>query len=60
LDLAELAHVADALALERAEVGRDAGGLEVDDAREGLVQEAADGQDREVAGFGLGRVRGGF
>jgi hypothetical protein len=53
LDLAELADVADALALERAEVGRDARRLEVDDAGEGLVQETANGQDWEVAGFGL-------
>jgi hypothetical protein len=54
LDLAELADVADALALEGAEVGGDARRLEVDDAGEGLVEKAADGLDGEVAGFGLG------
>ena len=53
LDLAELADVADALALEGAEVGGDARALEVDDAGEGLVQEAADGRDGEVARLGL-------
>lgn len=56
LDLAELADVADALAAEGGEVGRDAGGFEVNDAREGLVEERADGRDGEVAGFGLGCV----
>ncbi len=53
LDLAELADVADALALERAEVGRDARLLEVDDASEGLVEEAANRGDGEVASLGL-------
>lgn len=53
LDLAELADVADALALERGEVGGDAAVLEVDDAGEGLVEEGADGGDGEVTGFGL-------
>jgi hypothetical protein len=53
LDLAELTDVADALALEGAEVGGDSRVLEVDDTGEGLVEEAADGEDGEVAGFGL-------
>lgn len=53
LDLAELADVADALALERGEVGGDAAVLKVDDASEGLVQEGADGGDGEVTSFGL-------
>jgi hypothetical protein len=53
LDLAELSHIADALALETAEVSGDAGLLEVHDAGERLVKEAADGQDRVVASLGL-------
>lgn len=53
LDLAELADVSDALALEGLEVRGDAGRLEVDDTGEGLVEETANGRDREVAGFGL-------
>lgn len=55
LDLAELADVADALALEGAEVGGDAGVLQVDDAGEGLVEKTANGKDREVASLGLSR-----
>lgn len=54
LDLAELADVTDALALEGGEVGGDAAVLEVDDAGEGLIEEGADGRDGEVTGFGLG------
>lgn len=53
LDLAELADVSNSLALERAEVGGDARVLEVDHAGEWLVQEAADGEDREVPSLGL-------
>jgi hypothetical protein len=55
LDLAELADVTDALALERGEVGGDAAVLEVDDAGEGLIEEGADGGDGEVTSFGLGK-----
>jgi hypothetical protein len=51
--LAKLTDIADAFAFEGAEVGRDAGVLQVDDAGEWLVEERADGEDREVAGFGL-------
>lgn len=51
--LAELAHVTDLLALQRTEVGCDAAVLQIDDAGEGLVQERANRQDREVAGFRL-------
>jgi hypothetical protein len=53
--LSKLADIADAFALEGAEIGRDAGVFQVDDAGEGLVEERADGQDGEVAGFGLSR-----
>lgn len=53
LDLAELTDVADALALERGEVGGDTAVLEVNDAGEGLVEEGADGGDGEVTSFGL-------
>lgn len=53
LDLAELADVADTLALERPEVGGDSRVFEVDDAGEGFVQKAANREDREVAGFSL-------
>lgn len=58
LDLAKLADIANLLALERAEVLGDAGVLEVDDAGEGLVEKRADGDDGEVAGFGLVRDEG--
>lgn len=53
LDLAELADIADALALEGAEVGGDARVLEVDNSGEGLVEQTADGQDGEVTSLGL-------
>lgn len=53
--LSELADIADAFSLEGAEVGRDTGVFQVDNAGEGLVEERADGEDREVAGFGLSR-----
>jgi hypothetical protein len=53
LDLAELADVADAFAAERAEVGRDARILEVDNASEGFIEKTADGNDGIVTGFGL-------
>jgi hypothetical protein len=53
--LPELADIADAFSLEGAEVGRDARVLQVDDAGEGLVEERADRENREVAGFGLSR-----
>ena len=43
LNLAELADVTDALALEGAEVGGDARVLEVHDSGEWLVEETADG-----------------
>lgn len=55
LDLAELTDVADALSLERGEVGGDTAVLEVDDTGEGLVEEGADRGDGEVTSFGLGR-----
>lgn len=53
LDLAKLAHVADTLALEGAKVGGDARLLEIDDASEWLVKQAANGDDREATGLGL-------
>jgi hypothetical protein len=51
--LSELADIADALALECAEVCGDATVLEVDDSSERLIEQRPDGQDREVTGFGL-------
>jgi len=53
LDLAKLAYVADTFALEGAEVARDAGLFEIDYAGEGFVQEAANGEDGEIASLGL-------
>lgn len=53
LDLAKLAHVANSLALEGAEVSGDARLLEIDDASEWLIKQAANGGDREATGFGL-------
>ena len=53
--LAKLADVTDAFALESAEVGCNPRIFQVDDAGEGLVEERADGEYREVAGFGLSR-----
>lgn len=53
LDLAELANVANALALERSEIGGDSGVLEVDDAGEWLVEKTSNGDDREVASLCL-------
>ncbi|OSS51148.1 hypothetical protein B5807_04240 [Epicoccum nigrum] len=60
LDLAELAYVADALAPERVEVWADARGLEVHDAREGLVEQRAKRRHWEAAGGGRQRVDHGF
>lgn len=51
--LAELADVADALSLQRAEVLGDSAGLQVHDSGEGLVEEGADGGHGEVASLGL-------
>jgi hypothetical protein len=51
--LSKLADIANTLALESAEVGRDAAVLEIDDSGERLVEEGPNGQDREVTGFGL-------
>lgn len=51
--LSELADIANALALEGAEVGGDTTVLEVHHSGERLIEERPDGQDREVAGFGL-------
>jgi hypothetical protein len=53
LDLAKLADIADALALERSEIGGDSGVFEVDDAGEWLVQKTSNGDNREVASLGL-------
>jgi hypothetical protein len=52
LYLAELADVADLLALEGGEVGGDAGGGEVHNTGEGLVQERSDGSDGEATSSG--------
>lgn len=52
-NLAELANVADLLALQGAEVFGDSAVLEVDDASEGLVEERTNRGDGEVAGLGL-------
>lgn len=60
LDLAKLAHVADALTLERREVWRDARRRQVHDAREGLVEQRADAGDGEAARRGRERVDHGF
>lgn len=57
LDLAELADIANLLALESAEVGGDSAVLEVDDTGEGLIKQRANRQDGEVASFGLVSVR---
>lgn len=53
LDLAKLANVADALALQGAEIGSDTARLEIDNASERLVQKRSDGCHWKVAGFGL-------
>ena len=58
--LAKLADVTDAFALESAEVGCNPRIFQVDDAGEGLVEERADGEYREVAGFGLSRTISGW
>jgi len=52
LDLAKLADVANALALEGAEVGGDARVFEVDNTSEGFVKKTADGLDGEVSSLG--------
>jgi hypothetical protein len=51
--LSKFADIANALALEGAEVSGDTTVLEVHDSSERLIEERPDGQDREVAGFGL-------
>lgn len=51
LDLAEFADITDALTHEGAEVGGDAGGLEVHDTGEGLVEKGSDGLDGKAASF---------
>jgi hypothetical protein len=53
LDLAELAHVANTLPLEGAEVSGDARLLEINDAGKWLIKQAADGEDWEVTSLGL-------
>lgn len=53
LDLAELADISNALALEGLEVGGDAGRLEIDNSSERFVEETADGRNREAACFRL-------
>ena len=53
LDLAELAHVADAFAFECAEVRCDTRRLEVHHSSKWFIEQAADRSDREVSGFGL-------
>lgn len=53
LDLSKLADIADTFTLQCAEVGCDSGGLKVDHASEGLIEETSNGGDGEVAGFGL-------
>jgi hypothetical protein len=58
--LAKLADVADAFALKSAEVGCNPRIFQVDDAGKGLVEERADGEYREVAGFGLSRTISGW
>jgi hypothetical protein len=56
LDLSELANVADLLSLERGKVGCDAGGGQVNDTSEGLVEEGADGLDWEITSGGSERM----
>ena len=51
--------LADALALQGAEVGVNSRVLEVHHSGEGLVEEAADGEHGEVARFGLEELSGG-
>lgn len=53
LNLAELADISDALALEGLEVGGDAGRLEIDNSGERLVEKTANGRNREAACFRL-------
>lgn len=53
LNLSKFADVANALALEGAEVCRDARVFEVDNTCERLVQKASDGSNREVASLSL-------
>lgn len=53
LDLAELADISNALALEGLEIGGDAGGLEIDNSGERLVEKTADGRDWEATCFPL-------
>ena len=53
LNLAKLADIADALALEGAEVGGYTGVLEVDNTGEGLIEKASEGNDGKVACLGL-------
>ena len=52
-NLAKFTDVADSLALERAEVFGDSAALQVDEARERLIEQRANRSDREVPGFGL-------
>jgi hypothetical protein len=51
--LSKLANIANALTLEGAEVSGYTTVLEVHHSGERLIEERPDGQDREVAGFGL-------
>jgi hypothetical protein len=51
--LSKFANIADAFALEGAEVGGDTAVLEINDARKRFIEERPDGQDWEVTGFGL-------
>jgi hypothetical protein len=60
LNLSEFADVADLLALEGFEVSGDAGGGQVDNTSEGLVEERANGINRESTGGGGEGMNHGF
>lgn len=53
LNLAELADISDAFALQGAEVGRDAAVFEVHDSCKRFVEKGADRGNREVSSFSL-------
>lgn len=53
LDLAGLADIANALSLQGADVGVDTRVLEVYDSGEQLIEETANGENREVSRSGL-------
>ena len=54
--LAEIANIADTLAFEGAEIGRDTAVFEVCDTGERLIQEGANRRDGEAASSGLDMV----